>query len=259
MLFAVNVLKRSIFLIIENFKSALFLTGSVYLAHILVVGLLDYIFTGSFSMEWLAFEFFGEDQSRLVGGSVTHGLLLIVISLFTFALMAILWHRFILCDDLSDPPPPVSFSLVFDYVIQSIIISILIAFACIPFMIIAAVLLFISAELWQFATVLLLPIFIFWLAQRLGIVLPAFAIGKQTYGEKVWAHTSEVSLQILIMGGLFSLCSFAAVAVISWLYTSIGGTLAIVVLSFCSWLAFLINVSILTTLYGHLVQGKSLD
>lgn len=112
-----------------------------------------------------------------------------------------------------------------------------------------------------------------WIATRIGLVLPAAAIGERMTLSESWAATRPVSGQILLPLIVIAL----AVGLIGQLIVLIfGQTTSVemfgqvqpqVVLSLpgqilngiVSWLQILVNLALMTTLYGNLIEGRQLN
>lgn len=112
-----------------------------------------------------------------------------------------------------------------------------------------------------------------WVATRIGLVLPAAAIGERMTLSESWAATRPVSGQILLPLIVIALAVGLAGQLIAVLFgqtTTIemmGQTQQQIVLSlpgqilngFVSWIQILVNLALMTTLYGNLIEGRQLN
>jgi hypothetical protein len=112
-----------------------------------------------------------------------------------------------------------------------------------------------------------------WVATRIGLVLPAAAIGEKMTLSESWAATRPVSSQILLPLIVIAL----AVGLIGQVILLIFGqtvtvdmfgtmqeqvTLSVpgqIVNGIMSWLQILVNLALMTTLYGNLIEGRPLN
>ncbi|NKX44952.1 hypothetical protein [Roseicyclus persicicus] len=112
-----------------------------------------------------------------------------------------------------------------------------------------------------------------WVATRIGLVLPAAALGERmTIGES-WAATRPVASQILLplivialVVGVVQqaiLLAFGQTVTVNTfgmaqeqIVLSVAGQ---VVNGVVSWLQILVNLSLMTTLYGNLIEGRQLN
>jgi hypothetical protein len=108
---------------------------------------------------------------------------------------------------------------------------------------------------------------------RIGLVLPAAAIGEKMTLSESWAATRPVSSQILLPLIVIAL----AVGLIGQVILLIFGqtvtvdmfgtmqeqvTLSVpgqIVNGIMSWLQILVNLALMTTLYGNLIEGRPLN
>lgn len=112
-----------------------------------------------------------------------------------------------------------------------------------------------------------------WTATRIGLILPAAAIGEQLRVGESWKATAPVSGQIILP--LFVL-TLAAAIVKQAIIAAFGDTTTIMTafgeqqqvtlngigmfLSFIAWwLQMLVNLALMTTLYGNLIEGRQLN
>lgn len=96
-----------------------------------------------------------------------------------------------------------------------------------------------------------------YIGYRLCLVMPAAALGEQMSVGTSWKTTAPGSKQIVFLTMIllgFSL----AVPVIGVAVSVVSPAIGMLVQMVISWALFLIGASVMTTLYGHFHQGRSL-
>lgn len=93
-----------------------------------------------------------------------------------------------------------------------------------------------------------------WMFTRLGLVLPAAALGEYMKLGDSWGTTARVSGEILLPIIVIPIVFFLIQSVLG-LLPVIGVILTLVVF----WVQMLVNLALLTTLYGNLVEGRQLN
>lgn len=195
------------------------------------------------------------------------GLLLVfcftLAGLLGYALMAILWHRHVLLNgqDRAGGLQP-SVSVYLGYVWRAIVVGLIQLLAGIPVLVAMGVLgaaFVLDNPNGLIATLLGLAasmVFI-WVALRLSVVLPAAALGQIMPVRDSWTHTRSASLALwgvaLLLSGLNILVYALALLILP--QTGLLSLIAQVLIYILEGLVF---ISVLTTLYGHLVEGRSL-
>lgn len=197
-----------------------------------------------------------EDDSEFVRsflGSI--GLLLLGFVLFAWA--AVAWHRFVLQEEYVGMVAPFSGGRVLGYVGRSLLLGLLLFLLMIPALFLLVPLF--SAATQSGSLLLILPIglalsvFLNWLLVRWSLILPAGAVDRKLRIGESWKATAPVSVAILVpivvVSGvtlvLQQLVGFLPFGVVlSWLFT---------------WLQMLVNLALLTTLYGTQIEGRELN
>lgn len=104
---------------------------------------------------------------------------------------------------------------------------------------------------------LIVSVGVSWLALRISLVLPAAAIGHTFGMQQSWDTTAAVSMDIFWTAILLGILNLVLLSVLNELGTALPG-LQIAFDLLLITLQSLIYVSVLSTLYGHLVLGRSL-
>jgi hypothetical protein len=176
-----------------------------------------------------------------------------------FSWVAVTWHRFILLEEYPGPVPSLTGKPIGSYIWASIKLAIILILAAIPILLIVglpmASLVAISPLAGSLVGTLLVGGVLGYLWLRIALILPAAAIGETlTIGES-WSATARVS------GAIFGVAILVMVVnlIVNLPSLLIGGGVASLVLSLIGqWFTAMLGVSILTTLYGHLVEGRDL-
>ena len=93
---------------------------------------------------------------------------------------------------------------------------------------------------------------------RVGLVLPAAAVGRPLTMRESWQATGEGDKAVLML----ALIVIGAQVLISVPAMIDGNTSSVVSLIYSvvvNWFVTMIGVSILTTLYGHFIEGRPID
>ena len=184
-------------------------------------------------------------------------LLVSVLNLVATLWIAVAWHRYVL---LGERPegwlPPLRGGAVLAYLGRSVLIGLLVALiimgVSIPLGLLVVVLP--QAALLVGAIGFFIGMIVFY---RLAVVLPAGAVDRpMSFGEAMAAtrgHTDTVVMLALLTVGFTFLLQVPTllegdVGVISAVYQGVVG-----------WIGLMVGVSTLTSLYGHLVEGRPVD
>ncbi len=98
-----------------------------------------------------------------------------------------------------------------------------------------------------------------WLGHRISLCLPAAAIGKEMSVRESWRQTKQINGQILILASLETMLYFGISVVVSWVLTLIGAIPSTILSLLQTWILTLYSTSILTTLYGYLIENRPLQ
>lgn len=197
---------------------------------------------------------------------------LIVMGFIVNAWIAVVWHRYVL---LSETPagliPVVNARFITNYIFKAIGLGFVVG--------IGVVLMIAGMSLaWLpisggrslldsgpgvfLVSLLILMVAGVWLAQRLGLVLTAAAVGYHMSLRESWKRTAPVSGTLWITAAIQVIASLVALMVIGLAITAMAsllGTVFGMAMTFVfSWLVLMVGVTMLTTLYGHIVEGREL-
>lgn len=184
---------------------------------------------------------------------------------FAFSWLAVLWHRFILLEEYPNWHPVLSGRPVLQYlgktVLAFLILFALLFFAMLLVTGVTTVLnMILPAGLAAlFMIVITLGVVVLgavtWF--RLAIVLPGTAIGQPMSFSEAWSKTNDVSGAIFVAMLILALMNIGVGLVLMPLL-SVLGPVGIVSQFAIQWISILISASMLTTLYGHVIEGRDL-
>ena len=95
-----------------------------------------------------------------------------------------------------------------------------------------------------------------WFWMRCGLVLPSLAIGKPMRIGESWTATKPMAGTIFVAVIILSLINIGATLLLEVIFRS--GFVYEILSLIITWISLMLGVSILTTLYGHVVEGRSL-
>lgn len=187
-------------------------------------------------------------------------------ALFGYALMAILWHRHVLLNgparDNGLRPPN---GVIASYVWKAIIVSLIQVGAAIPIGVILSVMsimigLDTGGPPWMSTSLISVvgSVLFLWIALRISMVLPGAAMDRPLGVTDSWAATAPLSGALVGIALLLSLLNVLSAAVVTALLPE-AGTAKALIQTFVLVLEGLIFVSVLTTLYGHLIEKRPLS
>ncbi|MBW4707820.1 hypothetical protein KX928_08490 [Roseobacter sp. YSTF-M11] len=209
----------------------------------------------------------GLDATDLAVPSVTNPLLFIcalVIGAFGIIAFAVLWHRHaLLTDDARAEVMRPSAGVFGQYLLGAIIIFGITFVASIPGGFVIGLLAAIfpqtasASYLIGVALGAMLGIFLSWIALRVSLILPAAAIGQKLKLSESWRATGTISRDVFWTAVLLGVLNFVIAELSGGIAAMLPG-LSIAVGSIQIVIQSLIYVSVLSTLYGHLIQGRPL-
>lgn len=182
------------------------------------------------------------------------GVLVVVVG--TTLVIAVTWHRFVLGGGAAGLIPRLPVRDMAAYLVRALLIALIALLATAPLM------MFMGAGLtghdpWLTTLVLgVVGTILTALVLRLSVSLPALAIGRRMSLAEGWA---------VLEGHLPALATLAVILVLAqvalaWVVSlvAIGPLLATGAAIGANWLALMVWLSVLTTLYGHYVEGRPL-
>lgn len=184
-------------------------------------------------------------------------LIMVIVNLVVSLWIAVAWHRYVL---LEERPagwlPPLNGSAMLGYLWLSVLIGLLVAVIMFAIMIPLGIILLAVPFLAGVipAAALFIGMILFY---RLAIVLPARAVERpMTFGEAIEAtrgHSGTVVVLALLTVG------FSLALQIPTMLDGGTGIISAIYQGVVGWIGLMLGVSTLTSLYGHLVEGRPVD
>jgi hypothetical protein len=218
----------------------------------------------------------GVPDTEAIGATALAGLALLAVAIIAYCWAAVGWHRYVLLEEKGNGfIPQWRWNLIVSYFWRVVIVILVVIAAIIA----ASIVIGILTVAIQSPLVLLifgigLVFGVSWMATRVGLILPAAALGERMTISESWAATRPVSSQILLPLIVIAV----AVGLIGQLILVVFGqtvptpdltgaiqefrvlTLPGQILNgIVSWLQILVNLALMTTLYGNLIEGRQLN
>lgn len=181
--------------------------------------------------------------------------ILLLVELWVF----VSWHRFILLEEYPEGWfPRFRGGRILSYFGHGLLIGFLVLLLTVPMF---AIFFLLALTLGQTGQVLALTfafgyfIFLFIVIYRFAPILPAAAIGKPLKIKDAWNATAGSGGAIILVFILLAVMQFA-LQVVTGLSISVFAPLGFAFAALTMLVMTLVNVSILTTFYGHYVEGR---
>lgn len=178
-----------------------------------------------------------------------------------FLWIAIGWHRFILLDDA---PGAVLPTFRGGHMLTYFGNGLLVLLTALPILIGAAIVFFLIASIGGSPVLVAILAIVSSVAMlvvfyRLAAVLPATAIDRPINIGQAWTATRNATGAVLLMAVVSAIAMSLIDLPATFLASLPGGTtLAIGWMALTGWFKIMFGISILTTIYGHYVEGRSL-
>ncbi|MEM1272472.1 MAG: hypothetical protein AAGF88_01575 [Pseudomonadota bacterium] len=197
-----------------------------------------------------------EEEFAAMAGFAGRAFVLVILGAVLFSWVAVAWHRYVLTEELSPWLPPFSAGRTLGYLGRTILIGLALFAALIPISLLFGGLLatgnFAVGLFFGIAVNMLMS----WLFVRWALILPARAIDRKLTFRESWDATSEVSGEILV--------PIIGFAVIFTMITQVlillpSNPVFALLLAAVYWIQTLMNLALLTTLYGNRIEGRELN
>jgi len=241
-------------MITRNLSEALKASVVPALLLFVILGVMSYLMGGAMLMPMQV-----DTAAGMSGMFFVYTMVSIAAYLFVACWIAVTWHRFVLLEEYPATLPAVSDRNIGAYAWQSVkiglamvgvamIMGVLFALTVLPLMSAGSV----TATL---VYTLVIGLVIGYISLRVSVCLPAVAVGKQMGIRDSWTVTAKVS------GAIFALAVLLAVFNLILTFPAVYITwppLALIYDLITTWIVLMVGVSVLTTLYGNLVEGREL-
>ena len=249
-----KLILHSFNMIFGNLAEALKVSVGPILIGLLLIGI-------SFFGLGLNFDFISQmeqGRSSNAGAALMFVLLAIVIFTVVFAWIAVAWHRFVLLEQYPGMLPAFKGQPIGAYIGKTLVLSLLVALVAFAF---AFVIGFLTAVTASMGVAIFLGVALgfavsyLWL--RIGLVLPATALREPLKVSESMAATKPMSGTIFGVSVILAVLNFLISLIIGQVY-NFAGIIAFVLDVAVNWVFIMVGISILTTLYGHLIEKRPL-
>jgi hypothetical protein len=260
-----QLLRHVVQQVFGNLAEAARLTMALFLAPFLALILLGYgtVMSG------------GMPDAGAAGASALGAILVLILAVVAYCWAAVGWHRYVLLEEMgSGIVPTWRGDRIRSYFGRTFLVGLTVMLAAIGGGLVVALVVGITqAPALALVMGIGLVLGVSWVATRIGLVLPAAAIGERMTLSESWAATRPVSGQILLPLIVIALVVGLVGQVIVLVFGDtqtvefMGQTQEQLILSLpgqvlnglVTWLQLLVNLALMTTLYGNLIEGRALN
>ena len=257
---AFQIIRHAFRMVFGNFGQALRVSIGPYLvliavfaASIAVVGSLGGLSATNFDA--------GSPVPVAPGYTIILFIILAPTTLFVLAWVAVAWHRFILLEEYSGMLPRAAGLPIWPYVGRSMLYGLILALAIVPLGIFVGAAAMPLANGGNPAAFMAVSIGVSaigsYLWFRMALALPSVAIGKPISLSVAWDASRGHSGAIFGAALLLAALNVGAGVLGSQAY-AVSTILGVLVDIAIQWTILMLGVSILTTFYGHLIEGRDL-
>jgi hypothetical protein len=191
-------------------------------------------------------------------------LLAMVILALVSSWVAVSWHRFVLLEEYPGLIPSLSRRPILPYlgrIIQLTLVLILVGLplgfvaglVTVPFMAGGPTPAALTIGL---ISAVIVGAILSWFWLRLGLVLPGCAVGRPMGIGDSWNNTARVASPLMAATLILMVINIVATGIIDLVFGV--SLLASILNAVVSWVSVMVGISMLTTLYGHLIEGREL-
>ena len=248
----VSLFVHSVRLVLGDWRNALKITGLLYLIYAVPALVFALLFPTPVQPE---------QAMAALGSGGFLGLITAILAIVAFVWVAVAWHRYVLLDEVPAGQFPEfnssrllsygGYSLLIGLIgfVLSFIVSAVVGIIAIPLLNVVGV----------FITGLLALAAVLIVGYRLAPILPSIAIGKPITLRQAWEATNSANVPIIMLAVLSAVAALVIdiPAFVFAMAGPIGGFLAVLWTLATGWVKMIVGVSILTTLYGHYIEGRA--
>lgn len=198
--------------------------------------------------------------NEAAGSAALVVLFALLVGLFVLSWVAVAWHRFILKEEYPGLMPMLNSAHVLPYIGRSVVLALLMTMILLPVAAVAGVVLsalgLINSVLGGLVVGFAMGLFFTFVWLRVALVLPATAINEPISIREAWTLSNAASSDILSASVILVGLNIVVGAVLELFFGP--SLIGLIVNLGVSWVTLMIGTSVLTTLYGHLVQGRPL-
>lgn len=254
-MFGVNIFVHSILMVINNLGAALRI--SVVLMVVQFVAL--FVFGTGFLVT-------GEDMSQaMLRGEYPYfgAFLTFLVMVVTSLWIAVAWHRFVLREEEpTGPVPPFNGGAIWSYFVAAVIFVLIMIVVSIPFMLLAGILaapfMMSGGQSGLFGAMivgLLIYLPVAYVGYRISPILPSGALQARIPVKDAWYATGTSGAAFVVL----TLTTVVAGMILNFPAGYLPGILGVIWGFVSNWVTVMVGASILTTIYGHYVEGRPLS
>ena len=246
-----DVIRHSLQMLFRNFRHALRVSVGPTL-----LGLLAFFFIVTVLGIGLGEAMEAPNPEEMPPGVALAAIIGAVLFIFISAWVAVAWHRFILLEEYPGTLPALSGRPVWPYAGRSVQLGLLLLALLIPAFILVAVLAAALGGSPALEALLGLGAILYfsYMSLRLGLVLPATAIGRPMGFRQSWRETEPYATAILGTSVIIVLINGAVPQVSALLPNPLRGLIDLA----AGWVTVMLGISVLTTLYGVIIERRDL-
>jgi hypothetical protein len=200
------------------------------------------------------------DPMGAAAGAGALGLISLVLYVGAFLWLAVTWHRYVLVDEVPRRSvPPFNQARMGAYFMRSLIIFGILLLISIAMMLVSAVAAMIFLPL-AFIVSIIFYMVMAAVSYRLSPMLPAAALDRTMTVQEALAATDGANTQFIILA-VVSVLAALVINLPVLLFAFLGGFGALLGLLWSlvtGWVIMLVGISLLTTIYGHFVEGRAI-
>lgn len=187
-----------------------------------------------------------------------------VLAVVIWLWIAVAWHRFVLREEAPGGfLPPFNGSAIASYFVAAILFGLVLIVVALPLSLvvglIAGPILFSAGGqpglAAGFIVFLLIYLPVTYVGYRISPILPSAALGERMALKEAWYATGTAGMDFIVLAVISVLASY----VLSLPLALIGGPAAVIWGFVVNWTSVMVGASILTTIYGHYVEGRALN
>lgn len=252
-MFGVNIFVHAVTMVLNNLSTAL----RISVGPMLLVLVMTLVFGTGPAMTPV-----GSAQT-IQPGAVLGGFLTTIVLIIVSVWVAVAWHRFVLREEVpSGPLPPFNGGAIGAYIWAGIIFGLVLFAVAIPFVIIAGILIAPMAISGRepglvagFIGFLILYLPVAYIGYRISPILPSAALQARIPLKDAWYATGTSGAAFVALTVVSVLAGF----LINLPAQILPSFLAVLWGFLAQWLTVMVGASVLTTIYGHYVEGRPLN
>lgn len=183
----------------------------------------------------------------------------VVVSAITYCWAAVGWHRFVLLEERGKGIVPTwRGANILAYLGRAFLIGIVVfVMAFVSSMVLGGLIMALPSQAFAFVLATGWVMGMSWVITRIGLILPAAALGRPMSIGESWEATKPVSADLLVPLFFIALAMTVASELVGLAFRS--SALGLIPMGLLYWIQTLLNLSLMTTLYGTQVEGRPLN